>query len=225
MSRFALQKCSNLAQMLLANLLIARVMGSSGLLTTNLIRMKKYQIIYADPAWQVMAGSKQSRKEGDSQKSLPLTYPTMTLEEIKALNVKDIKAKDSVLFLWTINKYLEQSYAVARAWGFEPSTMLVWDKTPKRIGLGGTFTLANEYLLFCRSGTVKAKQRVKGNHWHLPREKHSRKPDFFRNLITETFGDLDRIELFARERHEGWDAWGNEVEGSVDLEQYRSYFP
>ncbi len=202
-----------------------RVMGSSGLLTTNLIRMKKYQIIYADPAWQVMAGSKQSRKEGDSQKSLPLTYPTMTLEEIKALNVKDIKAKDSVLFLWTINKYLEQSYAVARAWGFEPSTMLVWDKTPKGIGLGGTFTLANEYLLFCRSGTLKAKQRVKGNHWHLPREKHSRKPDFFRNLITETFGDLCRIELFARERHEGWDAWGNEVEGSVDLEQYRSYFP
>ena len=56
--------------------------------------MKKYQIIYADPAWQVMAGSKQSRKEGDSQKSLPLTYPTMTLEEIKALNVKDIKAKE-----------------------------------------------------------------------------------------------------------------------------------
>jgi N6-adenosine-specific RNA methylase IME4 len=200
-------------------------MGISGLLTINLIRMKKYQIIYADPAWQVMAGSKQSRKEGDSQKSLPLTYPTMTLEEIKALNVKDFKAKDSVLFLWTINKYLEQSYAVARAWGFEPSTMLVWDKTPKGIGLGGTFTLANEYLLFCRSGTVKAKQRVKGNHWHLPREKHSRKPDFFRNLITETFGDLERIELFARERHEGWDAWGNEVEGSVDLEQYRSYFP
>ena len=50
--------------------------------------MKKYQIIYADPAWDVMAGSKQSRKEGDSQNSLPLTYPTMSLEEIKGLDVK-----------------------------------------------------------------------------------------------------------------------------------------
>ncbi|MEI7513171.1 MAG: MT-A70 family methyltransferase [bacterium] len=179
--------------------------------------MKLYKIIYADPPWHVMAGSKQSRKEGDSQKSLPLIYPTMTLEAIKALNIKDIKAKDSVLFLWTINKYLEASYAVARAWGFEPSTMLVWDKKPKGIGLGGTFTLANEYLLFCRSGTVTARKRVKGNHWHLAREKHSRKPDFFRNLITETFGDLDRIELFAREKHEGWDCWGNEVESSVSL--------
>ena len=113
---------------------------------------KKYSIIYADPPWEVMAGSKQSRKYGDSQKTLPLKYPVMKLDEIINLQVKGIKEKDSVLFLWTINKYLEQSYDVARAWGFIPSTMLVWDKTPKGIGLGGTFTLANEYLLFCRSG-------------------------------------------------------------------------
>lgn len=179
--------------------------------------MKKYSIIYADPPWDVMAGSKQSRKDGDSQKSLPLKYNTMRLEEIKALNVKGIKAKDSVLFLWTINKYLEQSYSVARCWGFEPSTVLVWDKTPKGIGLEGTFTLANEYLLFCRSGTLKAKQRVKGNHWHLPREKHSKKPDFFRNLIVETFGELDRIELFARKKVEGWDVFGDEVKSDVVL--------
>jgi N6-adenosine-specific RNA methylase IME4 len=128
--------------------------------------------------------------------------------------------KNCVLFLWTINKYLEQSYEVARQWGFKPSTMLVWDKTPKGIGLGGTFTLANEYLLFARRGTVKAQQRVKGNHWHFPREKHSRKPDFFRNLITDTFGDLPRVELFAREEFEGWDCFGNVVDNSIDLSEY-----
>jgi len=115
--------------------------------------MKKYNIIYADPAWQVMAGSKQSRKKGDSQKSLPLTYPTMTLEEIKALNVKDIKSKDSVLFLWTINKYLEQSYAVARAWGFEPSTMLVWDKNTKgNWTWGGLLHLQTNIFYFAEVG-------------------------------------------------------------------------
>ena len=172
---------------------------------------KKYNIIYADPPWEVMAGSKQSRKEGDSQKTLPLKYPTMKLEEIINLPVKDIKEKDSVLFLWTINKYLEQSYAVARAWGFSPSTMLVWDKTPKGLGLGGTFTLANEYLLFYRSGTIPALHRVKGNHWFFPREAHSKKPDFFRDMIVYTFGDIPRIELFARTKTEGWDVWGNEV--------------
>ena len=182
--------------------------------------MEKYKIIYADPPWQVMAGSKQGRKAGDSQKSQPLQYPTMTLDEIKGLPVKQMINKDAVLFLWTINKYLEQSYEVARQWGFKPSTMLVWDKTPKGIGLGGTFTLANEYLLFARRGTVKAQQRVKGNHWHFPREKHSRKPDFFRNLITDTFGDLPRVELFAREEFDGWDCFGNQVENSIDLSPY-----
>jgi site-specific DNA-methyltransferase (adenine-specific) len=171
---------------------------------------KKYKVIYADPPWEVMAGSKQSRKDGDSQKSLKLTYPTMALDEIKTLPVIDIKEKDSVLFLWTINKYLEQSYSVARAWGFMPSTMLVWDKTPKGIGLGGTFTLANEYLLFCRSGTLNATQRVKGNHWFFPRERHSKKPDFFRDMIANTF-PYSRIELFARQKADGWDVWGNEI--------------
>jgi N6-adenosine-specific RNA methylase IME4 len=179
--------------------------------------MKKYQIIYADPPWQVMAGSKQSRKKGESQASRPLTYQTMTLDEIKAMPVKDMCDKNCVLFLWTINKYLEQSYEVARSWGFKPSTMLVWDKTPKGIGLGGTFTLANEYLLFARRGTVKAEKRVKGNHWWFPREKHSKKPDFFRDMITDTFGDLPRLELFARQQSEGWDVFGNEVENSISL--------
>ena len=179
--------------------------------------MKKYQIIYADPPWEVMAGSKQGRSPNDSQKSLPLTYPTMTLEEIRDLPIEAIRDTNAVLFLWTINKYIEQSYGVARAWGFEPSTMLIWAKTPKGIGLGGTFTLASEYLLFCRAGSLKAEQRVKGNWWHLQREKHSRKPSFFRDLIVDTFGDLPRIELFARCKVEGWDCWGNEVESDIEL--------
>ena len=172
---------------------------------------KKYQIIYADPPWKVMAGSKQSRKDGDSQKSLLLSYPTMELKEIISMPVKEIRERNSVLFLWTINAYIEQSYQVARAWGFKPSTMLVWGKTPKGIGLGGTFTLATEYLLLARSGILKANKRIKGNWWHLPREKHSKKPGLFRDMIADIFGNLPRIELFAREKTEGWDVWGDEI--------------
>ena len=173
--------------------------------------MKKYQTIYADPPWDVMGGSKQGRQPTDSAKSLPLHYPTMSMAEIEGLPVKQIAHKDAVLFLWTINKYIENSYRVARAWGFRPSTMLVWDKTPKGIGLGGTFTLANEYLLFARKGALHAKYRVQGNHWWFPRGRHSTKPSFFRLLTTDTFGDVPRIELFAREKTPGWDVWGNEV--------------
>ena len=68
--------------------------------------MSPYSIVYADPPREVMAGSKQSRKAGDSQKSLPLSYSTMKLDEIMSMPVKEIRAKDSVLFLWTINAYI-----------------------------------------------------------------------------------------------------------------------
>jgi N6-adenosine-specific RNA methylase IME4 len=164
-----------------------------------------------------MAGSKQGRQDGDSQKSQPLQYNTMPIKDIVNLPIKSVKAENSVLFIWTINKYIEQSYQVARAWGFTPSTMLVWAKTPKGIGLGGTFTLANEYLLFCRSGTLRANKRIKGNWWHLPRERHSKKPDHFRDMIVDVFGDLPRVELFARQSTPGWDVWGNEVESDIEL--------
>ena len=50
-----------------------------------------------------------------------------------------------------------------------------------------------------------------------PRERHSKKPDEIRNRIVELFGDLPRIELFAREKTSGWDVWGNEVESSIRL--------
>ena len=30
-------------------------------------------------------------------------------------------------------------------------------------------------------------------------------------------GDLPRIELFARQKTEGWDVWGNEVECDIKL--------
>lgn len=42
-------------------------------------------------------------------------------------------------------------------------------------------------------------------------EEHSKKPDEIRERIVELFGDLPRIELFARQQVEGWDCWGNEV--------------
>ena len=141
--------------------------------------MKKYNIIYADPPWDVKAGPKQGRSEGDSTSSNDLVYHTMLLDEIKDLPVKQMADKNAVLFLWTINKYLEQSYSVARCWGFRPSTMLVWTKTPKGLGLGGTFTLSSEYLLFARKGDLKSRKRISGNHWYFPRRRQQPKAPFF----------------------------------------------
>lgn len=43
--------------------------------------------------------------------------------------------------------------------------------------------------------------------------KHSQKPSEIRDRIVELCGDLPRIELFAREKVDGWDCIGNEIDG------------
>jgi N6-adenosine-specific RNA methylase IME4 len=175
---------------------------------------EKYKIIYVDPPWELKAGPRSLHDV--NEKSRALVYPTMTLEEIKNLNVRDLADKDSVLFLWTTNKYIRQSYEVAEAWGFKPSTMLVWCKKPKGGGLGGTFGIATEYLLFARRGSHKAKERHWSTWFEAKRGLHSEKPAIAREIIEKCF-DGKRIELFARKKTEGWDVWGNEVESDIDL--------
>uniref|UniRef100_A0A6M3L1D4 Putative methyltransferase n=1 Tax=viral metagenome TaxID=1070528 RepID=A0A6M3L1D4_9ZZZZ len=168
---------------------------------------KKYQIIYADPPWEVKAGPGWA----SNGKSRNLVYPTMTLEEIKHLPVKDISDKECILFLWTINKYIEQSYQITRFWGFKPSTLLIWCKNPNGIGLGGTFSLTTEYLLFAWKGKCGAEKRYDTTWWIEKRGRHSEKPKLFRDIIDKTFTNKTKIELFARQKTEGWDVWGNEV--------------
>lgn len=177
----------------------------------------KYQIIYADPPWEVKAGA--ANLHIPHQKTRDLQYPTMTLEEIKNLPIRDIVDNNAVLFLWSINKYVEQSYSVARAWGFIPSTMLVWCKKPKGRGLGGTFGISTEYLLFARRGTYKAKDRHWSTWFEATRLKHSEKPQIARDLIEKCFNG-SKIELFARKKSDGWDVWGNEIESDIELHHW-----
>ena len=175
---------------------------------------KKYQIIYADPPWELKAGSPNlhAKKQGNRE----LIYPTMTEEQISLLPVKNLADKNCVLFLWTTNKYIEKSYGVARSWGFKPSTMLVWCKKPKGRGLGGTFGMATEYLLFCSKGKVNSKERHWSTWFEAKRGNHSEKPQVARDIIEKCFSG-NKIELFARQKTEGWDVWGNEVESDIAL--------
>lgn len=174
----------------------------------------KYQIVYADPPWNILAGT--PNLHAPKQGNRKLSYPTMSIEQIQALSILDLVDKNAVLFLWTINKYIEQSYSVARAWGFMPSTMLVWCKKPKGRGLGGVFGMSSEYLLFCRRGSLKASSRHNSTWFEAKRRQHSQKPDLVYELIENMF-DGNRLELFARRKRDGWDAWGNEIESDVEL--------
>lgn len=72
--------------------------------------------------------------------------------------------------------------------------------------------------MFCRRGTLTAKKRIDTSWFEHKRLKHSEKPEYFRNMIVDVSGDLPRIELFAREKFQGWDSWGNEVKCDIDLD-------
>ena len=176
--------------------------------------MKKYQTIYADPQWKQHSEGVNLHIKNSPTKQLP--YPTMSVADIGALNVASISADNAVLFLWTTNGHIEDAYYVARQWKFKPSTLLVWCKKPKGRGLGETFGLSTEYLLFARRGSLKERERHWSTWFEAPRREHSRKPEVARDIISKCF-DGSKLELFARQRTLGWDCWGNEVESDIEL--------
>ena len=187
--------------------------------------MKKYKIIYADPAWQYSdkrtgAGKNNPNGAGGAEKH----YNTMPTNEICSLPIKNISADNCMLFMWATSPLLPDAFKVMEAWGFKYKTVgFVWAKTTndgmKIRGDGiGNYTIQNAE--FCLIG-------LKGKYWRnktgvkqfilSPKQKHSQKPNDAKKRIMELCGDLPRIELFARQQTEGWDVWGNEVESSVSL--------
>ena len=171
---------------------------------------KKYQIIYADPPWDLGSGGDDKWGSISNGKSR-LKYPHMNIQDIINIPVKEIADKNCHLYLWTINKYLKETFEVLENWGFKFSCMLTWCKPPHGIGLGGTYIQTTEHLFFCRRGTLKAKKRIDTTWFEHKRHKHSVKPQMFRDMVVDVSGDIPRIELFARNKTEGWDVWGNEV--------------
>ena len=118
-----------------------------------------FRCIVADPPWDLKFGSKRTPcgdKDGwDANMQIKeLEYPTMSIAEICALKVP--AADDAHLYIWTVNKYIEETYAVARAWGFKPSTMLYWLKQPIGLGLGGGIRSLRRANPFLSAGQARA---------------------------------------------------------------------
>ncbi len=178
---------------------------------------KKYNVIYADPPWSFKTYSEKGKG-----RSADRHYPTMKKEDIQALPVNEISAKDSVLFLWVTAPCLIQGIELVKAWGFEYKTVaFTWLKQYKKCGKlfmgNGYYTRANaEYCLLATKGKVlDRKSRSVLSAVLTPIEQHSKKPKVVRERIVELFGDIPRIELFARQHAEGWDCWGNEAPDEV----------
>lgn len=188
---------------------------------------KKYQIIYADPPWHYLFGKTSSRY-------VDRKYNCMSKEEICSLPVTGIADDNSVLLLWITLPKLDWAFDIINAWGFTFKTnAFTWIKTNKKNsslfwGMG-YYTRSNaELCLLATRGQPLARMSHSIHSVVLsPIEEHSKKPAIIRGKIVELFGDIPRIELFARQQADGWDAWGNEFiaigDTVIDLTKLTKY--
>lgn len=139
------------------------------------------------------------------------------------LPIQELADKDCVLFLWATSPLLPEALKTLGSWGFNFKTVaFVWSKKTKNgldVANMGRWTMGNVEI--CLLGVRGKPQRIRKNIRQLvvaERTRHSEKPAEVRNRIVELMGDIPRIELFARQKTDGWDVFGNEVESDIDLQ-------
>jgi len=188
---------------------------------------KKYSIILADPPWQFS-----NKKTGGSMKSGAASkYLTTGIEGLKKIPVKDIVADDAILFMWWVGAMPQEAIDLVHAWGFTIKNMngFVWNKLTQKtkafFGMGFYTRAGSESVIIATKGKFKPVSRsiraVFNAESQIQFESkvmvHSKKPVQVRDLIVDLCGDLPRLEMFARECTPGWDCYGNEAPGSIEI--------
>ena len=170
--------------------------------TAPLDSLGPFPVLYADPPWHYDFAESSTRR-------IENHYPTMQLDEIKALEVP--ACDNSILYLWATSPKLTEALEVLQAWGFEYATCAVWVKPS--IGMGYYFRQRHELLLVGKRGalpTPDAEDRP-DSVIEAASGTHSEKPEKVYELLERMYPLLDRVELFARQARPGWASWGNQV--------------
>lgn len=176
--------------------------------------LNRYDLILADPPWKQARGDKKSVRENSSGR--PLEYPTLSLGEIREhLEIAtNLTEKDSVLFLWAIDKYLFEAQQIGESLGYKLHARMIWNKIN---GIPAAFTIrfGHEYLLYMYRGKllpVAKEERGKIHSVFTEQVKrHSQKPDVSYQIINRLYPDTRKLELYARREIPGFDCWENEL--------------
>ncbi len=177
-----------------------KIMSKERSLVTPPLPEGLFDVVYADPPWEYYLNL---RSSPDSH------YSTMSMEAL--CNLKIPSAENAVLFLWTTNAQLENAFTLLKAWGFMYKSHLVWVKN--RFGTGSYFRGQHELLLLAVKGNVSCplEENRPSSVLIADVEEHSKKPDNIRDLIKKMYPNRQYLELFAREKTDGWESWGNEL--------------
>jgi len=172
--------------------------------STPIIPDGKYNVIYADPPWKYDFGF-------DIHGAADRHYHTMTIQELCDLPISDLTEDNAVLFMWVTSPKLFDAHKIITAWGFDYKTSFIWDKV-KHV-MGHYNSVRHEILLVCVRGSFpKQSDTLHDSVITIERsDEHSEKPQYFRELIETMYPKSKKIELFARQKIEGWDSWGNEL--------------
>lgn len=166
-----------------------------------------YGAIVADPPWPTDVWGAETGHGRTPERH----YPTLSIETISALPVEILAAEDCALFLWFRAIQTEAAHAVARAWGFEPKTLGIWQKLTRSgrpaMGMGYIHRNSFEPYLIATRGRPRWSSRSTLDSFSAPRREHSRKPDEFYARLAKMLPGIPGCELFGVEPHAGMDLW------------------
>jgi len=167
---------------------------------------KKYRIIYADPPW-----SYNDKQDTPNLGGAIKHYKALTIDEICELPIKNLTEENSVLFLWVTSPFLEDSFKIIKDWGFKYKSSFIWDKVNHNMGHYNS--VRHEFLLICTRGSCTPdNKKLFDSVQSIERtQKHSEKPNEFREIIKTIYTHGRAIELFSRTNVDGWDTFGNQV--------------
>ena len=168
----------------------------------------KYSVIVADPPWRFY-----NRIQDTTRRNM-LAYPSMATEKIMAIPVHELCEDNCILFLWWTNSHLHDAFHVLEAWGFQYKTILTWVKTSNGngtwLGTGDWLRNTTEQVLVAVKGRPLVHLTNQATHLHCPvdKKRHSRKPEEFYKMVESLCPQLRRLDMFSREKREGWDGYG-----------------
>jgi N6-adenosine-specific RNA methylase IME4/ParB-like chromosome segregation protein Spo0J len=185
-----------------------RILQKAAVTEAAKLPSNKYRVIYADPPWKY--GDQLTEAYGGTE----YHYPAMSIAELRALPVAGLAETNAVLFLWVTAPLLKDAFSVIEAWGFEYKTQFVWDKVSHNMGHYSSVRHEN-LLVAVRGSCTPDVPKLYDSVVSIERTTHSRKPLEFRRMIETLYPFGRRIELFAREKVEGWEAWGNQHDATA----------
>ena len=180
--------------------------------------MSQYEILLCDPPWDYKGQTQHTGVGGQESGGAISHYETLTLQQLKRLDIRSVTSKDCLLFMWATSPHLDQAIELMKSWGFSWATVgFVWDKQKVNPGF---YTMSQvEMCLIGKIGKIPSPRGARNIRQFVSemRGQHSAKPTEVRKRIELMVPTQLKLELFAREKVAGWDVWGNDVTNDIEI--------